>query len=79
MFIEHLLGMPRAAAGVKEKKDAPEQWFSTFLMRLPLKAVPHAVTTTSHKITFIATHNCDFATVRNCSVNVCVFQCERVV
>lgn len=54
MFIEHLLGMPKAAA-VKEKKDAPEQWFSTFLMLRPLKTVPHAVATPSHTITLIAT------------------------
>ena len=53
---------------------APEQLFSTFLMLQPFNTVPHVVVTHSHKIISLPLHNCNFATVVSCHVDICVYR-----
>lgn len=46
------------------------QWFSTFLM---LQTFNTAVVTLNQKIISLLLYSCNFATVVNSNVNVCVF------
>lgn len=50
-----------------------QQWFSTFLTLGPFTTTPHAVVTPKHKIILLLLRNCNFATVVNHNVNICVF------
>ena len=46
------------------------QCFSTFLMLQPFNTVLHVVVTPNHTIISLLFHNCNFATVMNCNVNI---------
>ena len=48
------------------------QSFSTFLMLRPFSTVP-CCGDSNHKFFSLLLHNCNFATVMGCNVNVCVF------
>jgi hypothetical protein len=47
-----------------------KEWFSTFLMLWPFNTVLHVVVTSNHKIISLLLHNCNFAVVINCNVNI---------
>jgi len=44
-----------------------DQWFPTFLMLWP---VPHVALTPKHNVISLLLHNCNFATVMNCNINI---------
>jgi hypothetical protein len=46
------------------------QGFPTFLMLGPFNTAPHVAVTPNHKIILLLLHNCNFATVMNCDVNI---------
>ena len=49
-----------------------QQWLSTFPMLQPFNTVPCVVLTPNHKSIVLLSHNCNFATVANRHVNICV-------
>lgn len=46
------------------------QWLSTFLLLRTFTTVPHVVVTRAMKLFLLLCHNCDFASVMNCNVNI---------
>ena len=50
-----------------------EQWFPTFLMLQLFNTVPHVVLTPTIKIFSLLLYYCNFSTVVNHNVNICIF------
>ena len=50
-----------------------QQWLTSFLILISFNAVPRVVVTPNHKIISLLLQNCNFPTVMNCNVNICVF------
>ena len=56
----------------KDPQNLMEQRLSTFPMLQPFNTVPCVVLTPNHKSIVLLSHNCNFATVANRHVNICV-------
>jgi hypothetical protein len=54
--------------------DLMEQWLSTSLVLQPFTLVPHVVVAPNITLFLLLLHYCNFATVRNHNINICVFQ-----
>ena len=49
-----------------------------FLMLWPFTILPYDVLIPKHKIILLLLHNCNFATVMNCNINLCIFSWSQL-
>jgi len=49
-----------------------EPWFSNFLMLWPFNTVPYVVVNPTIKLSLLLLHNCNFSTVMNHNLNICL-------
>ena len=65
------VALPPRASCRPVSRDAPDQWFSIFLMLCDSLILFHGVVIPNHKVILLLLHNCNFATVTKYKFDIC--------